>query len=64
MGLYKSPGVAEAIDWARALHALGLNSLDEPSASRTLGAVLKYREDADRARQELATIVETAISRS
>jgi MoxR-like ATPase len=63
MGLYKSPGVAEAIDWARALHALGRNSLDEPSASRTLGAVLKYREDADRARPELAAIVENAISR-
>ena len=62
MGLYKSPGVAEAIDWARALHALGRESLDESSASRTLGAVLKYREDADRARPELATLVEAAIS--
>jgi MoxR-like ATPase len=62
MGLYKSPGVAEAIDWARALHALGQDSLDESSASRTLGAVLKYREDADRARPELATLVEAAIS--
>jgi MoxR-like ATPase len=62
MGLYKSPGVAEAIDWARALHALGRDSLDESSASRTLGAVLKYREDADRARPELATLVEAATS--
>jgi MoxR-like ATPase len=63
MGLYKSPGVAESIDWARALHALGRDSLDESSASSTLGAVLKYREDADRARSELATLVEAAVAR-
>jgi MoxR-like ATPase len=62
MGLYKSPGVAEAIDWARALHALGRDVLDESSAARTLGAVLKYREDAERARSELGPLVEAAIS--
>ena len=49
MGLYKPPGVAETIDWARALPALGRDALDEASAARTLGAVLKYREDAERA---------------
>jgi MoxR-like ATPase len=62
MGLYKSPGVAEAIDWARALHALGRDVLDEASAARTLGAVLKYREDAERARSELGPLVEAAIA--
>jgi hypothetical protein len=60
MGLYKSPGVAEAIDWARALHALGREVIDESSAARTLGAVLKYREDAERARGELGPLVEAA----
>jgi MoxR-like ATPase len=62
MGLYKSPGVAEAIDWARALHALGRDVLDETSAARTLGAVLKYREDAERARSEIATLAEAAAN--
>ncbi len=63
MGLYKSPGVAEAIDWARALHALGRETLDVPSAARTLGAVLKYREDAERARPELGALVTSATTR-
>jgi len=60
MGLYKTPGVAETIDWARAMHALGRDVLDESSVARTLGAVLKYREDAERARAELGTLVEVA----
>ncbi len=46
--LLKPPGVAEAIDWAAALLALGRTELDAQSAALTLGAVLKYREDADR----------------
>lgn len=62
MGLYKSPGVAETIDWARALRALGRDALDEDSAARTLGAVLKYREDAERARRELGPLVEAVIA--
>jgi MoxR-like ATPase len=41
----KPPGIAEAIDWLAALNVLGVAALDEPSASRTLGSVLKYRED-------------------
>ena len=47
-GLYKSPGVAETIDWAQALSVLGATRLDERTVERTLGAVLKYREDAER----------------
>jgi MoxR-like ATPase len=46
--LLKPPGVAEAIDWAQALLALDRTELDAASAAVTLGAVLKYREDADR----------------
>ena len=48
MGLYKPPGVAETIDWAQALGALGRSELDEESVMLTLGSVLKYREDAER----------------
>ncbi|MCU1363845.1 MAG: ATPase [Acidimicrobiaceae bacterium] len=49
-GLYKSPGVAETIDWAQAISALGATHLDEHTVERTLGAVVKYREDAERVR--------------
>jgi MoxR-like ATPase len=46
--LLKPPGVAESIDWAEALRALGRTELDAAAAAATLGAVLKYREDAQR----------------
>ncbi|MGA5797518.1 AAA family ATPase [Streptomyces cellulosae] len=48
--LVKPPGVAETIDWVRALAALGASEVDASLATATLGSVLKYREDADRAR--------------
>jgi MoxR-like ATPase len=50
LALYKPPGVAETIDWAQALAALGVTHLDDVTVERTLGTVLKYREDADRVR--------------
>ena len=49
--LYKPPGVAETIDWAQALAALGVTELDERTVESSLGTVLKYREDQDRARE-------------
>jgi len=51
--LLKPPGVAETLDWARALHHLGNTDLDVESAARTLGALVKYRDDADRVRAAL-----------
>ena len=64
MDLYKPPGVAETIDWAQALAALGRRTLDEATAAVTLGTVLKYREDAERVRAAgLAGLVETAVAR-
>ncbi|WP_328778728.1 MoxR family ATPase [Streptomyces canus] len=48
--LLKPPGVAETIDWAEALDALGAREVDAELALATLGSVLKYREDAERAR--------------
>jgi len=55
--LLKPPGVAETLDWARALHQLGRDHLDLETASATLGAVLKYREDSDRVRDSLDLIL-------
>jgi MoxR-like ATPase len=43
--LYKLPGVAETLDWARALVALGQKELDERIVIDTLGCLLKYQED-------------------
>lgn len=51
MELFKPPGVAETIDWTQALAALGRTTLDEKTVASTLGAVLKYREDAERVKQ-------------
>jgi len=51
--LLKPPGVAETLDWARALRLLGTTELDLATAATTLGALVKYREDGDRVRQAL-----------
>lgn len=48
----KPPGVAEAIDWVNAAMLLGIRALDADSVDKTLGSVLKYREDQDVARAE------------
>ena len=45
LDLQKPPGVAETIDWARALTALGKQELDVENVELTLGSVLKYHED-------------------
>ncbi|HZR93133.1 MAG TPA: MoxR family ATPase [Gaiellaceae bacterium] len=45
LDLAKPPGVAETIDWARALAALGRQELDAEVVEQTLGSVLKYHED-------------------
>jgi MoxR-like ATPase len=50
--LAKSPGVAETIDWAQALAALGCEELDAQIVEQTLGAVLKYHEDFETIRDD------------
>ena len=55
--LVKPPGVAETLDWARALHTLGQAELDVGNAAATLGSVLKYREDTERVRSSLAKLL-------
>jgi MoxR-like ATPase len=61
LDLAKPPGVAETIDWADALAALGRQELDAEVVEQTLGAVLKNREDLDAVADEaLAGMVERA----
>ncbi|MGN6634080.1 MAG: AAA family ATPase [Oryzihumus sp.] len=47
LGLLKPPGVAESLDWARCLQALGAVDLTPELATASLGAVAKYREDLE-----------------
>jgi MoxR-like ATPase len=51
--LFKRPGVAETLDWAMALAALGTGELDTAAIDGTLGVLLKYEEDVSRVRAEL-----------
>ena len=46
--LKKAPGISEVVDWALALVAVGTDSLSAPVLRRTLGALLKNREDVER----------------
>jgi MoxR-like ATPase len=48
MDLFKSPGIAETIDWVNALVALDKISLDPDTVADTLGVLLKYQEDIGR----------------
>jgi len=50
LDLIKPPGVAESLDWASALAHSAPAHWTRNSHAVTLGAVLKYREDADRVR--------------
>jgi MoxR-like ATPase len=61
LDLAKPPGVAETIDWAQALAALGREEIDAEVVEQTLGSVLKYREDIEAVRDEtLAGLIEEA----
>lgn len=56
MQLKKLPSVAETIDWARTLLALGHTELDDTTVRETLGVVLKHRSDHQRALAELKPV--------
>ncbi len=61
LDLAKPPGVAETVDWAQALAALGRKGLDAELVQSTLGSVLKYYEDLELVRDEtLAGLLEEA----
>lgn len=48
--LFKPPGVAETLDWAESLKLLGAGQLTPDVINRTLGVVLKYKDDIDQVR--------------
>jgi MoxR-like ATPase len=51
--LRKRPGIAETIDWALALVAVGADGLSASTLKKTLGALLKNQEDLERVLQDL-----------
>jgi MoxR-like ATPase len=61
--LFKSPGMAETLDWANALIALGSNQLQDEVVQDTLGVILKYQEDVDRIRGDISQrLVQRAVN--
>jgi MoxR-like ATPase len=57
MDLAKRPGVAETIDWANALHFLGVSDVNGEAADGTLGAVIKDHDDEELVRSRLGEVV-------
>ncbi len=53
MDLRKAPSVAETVDWARTLLALGAGTLDETVVRDSLGVVLKHQDDIQKAAAKL-----------
>jgi MoxR-like ATPase len=62
--LFKSPGMAETLDWAHALLSLGTTQLTNDAVDDTLGVILKYQEDVDRVRGDVANALITRASRA
>jgi MoxR-like ATPase len=60
MDLRKAPSVAETIDWARTLLALGADTLTEDVVRASLGVILKHQDDVTRATAQLR--LDTALS--
>ncbi len=59
--LYKRPGIAETIDWAEALLAMGAKDLDSVVLEATLGCIVKYKADIERLRSTgLASLLKQA----
>jgi MoxR-like ATPase len=54
LDLFKSPGIAETLDWAEALVALDRIALDPQTVADTLGALLKYQDDVGAITPEIA----------
>ena len=53
--LKKAPSVSETIDWAKTLVLLGVDKIDEETATETINILLKYQSDITKATKELAT---------
>jgi MoxR-like ATPase len=57
MDLYKLPGVAETVDWARSLAAIGADGSDPETLEATMGAAVKYQEDLESVRAAIPDLL-------
>jgi MoxR-like ATPase len=57
LDLYKLPGVAETVDWARSLAAIGSDGSDADALESTMGAAVKYQEDLETVRQAIPDLM-------
>ena len=62
--LFKLPGIAESIDWTRALISLDRHVLDPESVDATLGALLKYEDDLGAVRGKVTGEILTGMAAS
>ncbi|HIC71860.1 MAG TPA: MoxR family ATPase [Alphaproteobacteria bacterium] len=62
--LFKRPGIAESIDWAKSLHTLDQLELDQENVGSTLGILLKYQDDITRIRGSEAAEILARITAS
>jgi len=60
LDLRKAPSIAETLDWARALRALGIKELDVAAVRQTLNLVLKHEEDLRKAESKLSAMLATS----
>ncbi|MGN6868139.1 MAG: AAA family ATPase [Solirubrobacteraceae bacterium] len=58
LDLVKPPGIAEAIDWTRALALMGAEQVNGSAARETLGSVVKRREDQDLVTAAVADLID------
>jgi MoxR-like ATPase len=65
LDLHRVPGVGETLDWAQALDALGREEVDAAAVDRTLGALVKGRDDLSRLRDgDLSGLARRAAERA
>jgi MoxR-like ATPase len=57
LDLRKAPSIAETLDWARGLCALGVRELDAASVRRTLALVLKHEDDLRKAENKVSALL-------
>ena len=59
LDLKKAPSIAETLDWARGLVALGVRELDAPTVRQTLSLVLKHEDDLRKAEGKVSALLKS-----
>ena len=60
LDLRKAPSIAETLDWARGLCALGVHELDAATVRQTLALIVKHEEDLRKAESKVSTLLAAA----